>query len=596
VAPMTRIVVAILLLVTACASNAVEGDLDASATHIISEIRILDFKDLQKTKSLVGELKDAVNIASSAEHKAMLYVYDSRVKAYYGDKEQSILLLSKSVAYANQIKSIDSKLDYLQSKAIIYARLGEFLSALQVAKDIVDLGEGSNSDYHSARAFGLLGVLYLEIGLTDLSEESYNQALKRFIELGDDRAQARVILNKVAGRLRGVKRYSPEENLTMLATVEKLSQGGANERIFGHVYYMKGFSYRELSMHQAALENLYKAADLGQRQSAIHLIAQVYIELSKTYYDMADFDSALSYGKEALELSRTAKHSQLQQLALVQLSHVYNAINEVTQAYAALKKAKELEMKSEKSKIYELTTSIEKSLAIQREELKIQELESEFLSQIRKHQLQISISIGGLLILIFLSVAFYQKSKISKLKLVQSMRDQLTGAFLRSYLTEQVEIIDDRLSHSESEPGLSIAIILIDCDNFKPVNDNLGHSAGDYSLSELVKVVDTVIRPSDLLVRWGGDEFAVVCESISYDDLEKLSERIRLRIETHRFVFDGHILPITCSIGFAMQEEQHKFLLQDLLDCADKYLYQSKENGRNTVTGGIMKKSFSPSM
>lgn len=162
--------------------------------------------------------------------------------------------------------------------------------------------------------------------------------------------------------------------------------------------------------------------------------------------------------------------------------------------------------------------------------------------------------------------------------------DQLTEIFNRRYFMDRLrtEIL---ISLRSKRP---LVVALIDIDHFKSVNDTYGHKAGDQVLKGLVKVMGSVIRRSDLLARFGGEEFIVLAPETNLMGGLTLSEKIRAAVEKHDFEIDGGFIRVTVSIGVSelhdFESSQEKTEDQLLLN-ADHYLYQAKHKGRNRVEG-----------
>jgi diguanylate cyclase (GGDEF)-like protein/PAS domain S-box-containing protein len=126
----------------------------------------------------------------------------------------------------------------------------------------------------------------------------------------------------------------------------------------------------------------------------------------------------------------------------------------------------------------------------------------------------------------------------------------------------------------------AIAVMFIDLDRFKEVNDTLGHGAGDLLLQNVVQRIVSCLRDSDILARWGGDEFVLFLDRVrSRQDASDIAERI-VRVLQPKFCIEGHYLEITASIGIAMYP-QDGLDSETLLKNADAALYQVKKYGRN---------------
>jgi diguanylate cyclase (GGDEF)-like protein/PAS domain S-box-containing protein len=154
--------------------------------------------------------------------------------------------------------------------------------------------------------------------------------------------------------------------------------------------------------------------------------------------------------------------------------------------------------------------------------------------------------------------------------------DSLTGLPNRN-------LLDDRLTMGlalSRRSGNKLAVLMLDLDRFKIINDTMGHGVGDQLLKSVAERLTGVIRKSDTAARIGGDEFVLVLPNIhSPSDAAKLAQRI-LDVFREPFIFEGHQLNISTSIGIAVYPETGKEI-HILLKNADKAMYQAKEQGRD---------------
>ena len=142
----------------------------------------------------------------------------------------------------------------------------------------------------------------------------------------------------------------------------------------------------------------------------------------------------------------------------------------------------------------------------------------------------------------------------------------------------------------------SILIIHIDIDHFKRINDRYGHGTGDRVLTEAAKAVSKTCRESDLICRWGGEEFVVLLQSATPDEAKLLAARMRETIQSLSLKSeDGDAIAATASFGFISYDgyqetselnkpENADRLLELLLNKADGAMYHTKNRGRNGVT------------
>ncbi len=183
---------------------------------------------------------------------------------------------------------------------------------------------------------------------------------------------------------------------------------------------------------------------------------------------------------------------------------------------------------------------------------------------------------NGVTILIFSGVARVIRSSerhAARMELAANT-DALTAIANRRkgerLLEEEVE-----RSHRYQRP---LSIVLFDVDFFKRVNDSYGHAAGDRVLSEIPKVLSSRYRESDILVRWGGEEFLIVAPEMPLERASTMAERLRSLVEEHDFGIDWAL-----SASFGVAERRGEESAADVVRRADEAMYAAKRGGRNAV-------------
>jgi two-component system cell cycle response regulator len=160
---------------------------------------------------------------------------------------------------------------------------------------------------------------------------------------------------------------------------------------------------------------------------------------------------------------------------------------------------------------------------------------------------------------------------------VQSaITDKLTGLYNRRYFDH---FLDFEIKRSTRQ-NASLALLMLDIDNFKQINDSLGHLIGDRILNKLGDIIKSIIRETDLAARYGGEEFSIVMSNTGLEEAAEIAERMRKAISACDF--DIKKLPTTVSIGIALYPLDSTSL-QDLLSNADRALYRAKHEGKNRV-------------
>jgi diguanylate cyclase (GGDEF)-like protein len=168
----------------------------------------------------------------------------------------------------------------------------------------------------------------------------------------------------------------------------------------------------------------------------------------------------------------------------------------------------------------------------------------------------------------------------------ETFTDPLTGIYNRRFMEQRLaEEISKARRYS-----FQLSVLLFDLDHFKQVNDERGHQAGDQALIEISALVSEQLRNSDILSRYGGEEFLIIMPNTGPSEAPVLAERLRARIEAHDFLrnhegIQQRELQLTVSIGlasFSHSSDNEEILIGN----ADRNLYQAKNEGRNRVAAG----------
>ena len=157
--------------------------------------------------------------------------------------------------------------------------------------------------------------------------------------------------------------------------------------------------------------------------------------------------------------------------------------------------------------------------------------------------------------------------------------DPLTGIGNRRYLEEGI-----RAAKAGIERGAGIAgLIFIDIDNFKQINDAYGHEIGDQVLLMVVRTLKYNLRGSDMLGRWGGDEFIAIIHNVTnLNALQDIAKKLRIMVENSRLDLEITRVTITISIGATLLKEDES--IENFFQRADQLMYRSKQAGRNQIT------------
>jgi len=154
--------------------------------------------------------------------------------------------------------------------------------------------------------------------------------------------------------------------------------------------------------------------------------------------------------------------------------------------------------------------------------------------------------------------------------------DALTGLLNRRGLAEQLLELGRRWT---------LAVMMADVDNFKGINDRFGHTVGDIALQQVGARLRGAVRQRDLVARWGGDEFLVVCPDIAAPAVSQVAEKLLGTVCGEPMMVDGVAVPVGLSIGWALAEDGQA--AEHLVEMADEAMYRAKAAGGSRVAGGI---------
>ncbi len=179
------------------------------------------------------------------------------------------------------------------------------------------------------------------------------------------------------------------------------------------------------------------------------------------------------------------------------------------------------------------------------------------------------------LVLTSLTISSYQR-KLEKM----ATTDKLTGIFNRQVF----DVIFTQMLHDVKRKEHDLSVILFDIDYFKKVNDQYGHLAGDAVLKKIVQLTQETVRASDVLCRWGGEEFLILLKECNLDGAFFIAEKIRDTVSRTPIEYKKEKIFTTISSGVAQYVSSEKEDI--LLSRVDTLLYRAKENGRNRSERG----------
>ncbi|BCV42494.1 sensor domain-containing diguanylate cyclase [Shewanella algae] len=179
-----------------------------------------------------------------------------------------------------------------------------------------------------------------------------------------------------------------------------------------------------------------------------------------------------------------------------------------------------------------------------------------------------------------LEIALRELNEANQKLTEQATIDSLTGVKNRSTFDKRLQA-EGRISRRQQTP---LALLMLDIDRFKTINDKHGHLAGDQTLKSIADTLKNILRrPSDLVSRFGGEEFAIILPNTDTSGALRVAEQIRHAISALDVSWDKQTIPLTASIGVSVAIIESDMHITQLLEQADKALYRAKNSGRDRV-------------
>ncbi len=159
------------------------------------------------------------------------------------------------------------------------------------------------------------------------------------------------------------------------------------------------------------------------------------------------------------------------------------------------------------------------------------------------------------------------------------LTDALTGLYNFRHFKYVLQAEMDRSKRS----GIPTSLVMIDLDHFKRINDEYGHEVGNIVLKAVANILKSEVRTTDVVCRYGGEEFAIIFPETHLKLAVNVADRIREMIAITAVVYDGGEIDITASMGASVYMKASTLDIGDFIDSVDKYLYEAKQSGRNCI-------------
>ncbi|HUH99164.1 MAG TPA: diguanylate cyclase [Anaerolineales bacterium] len=463
--------------------------------------------------------------------------------------------------------------DCLKTQTYCLDMLSKQEQALPMGLRANQLAQQIGDKYRIGLIQSLLGRIYWHIDDYATSMDYYLNALK--LVQTEHHPDLEISLINGLGMVQyGLENYT--ESLGYFkACLEKAGQedltgrADANNNI-AYVLHMLGRDREAVEYAETALDMFNQMGAYVGRLHTLHSLGAIYLALRK-------YDQAMTCLQEGLELSRQ-NNSQLLELTYIsEISRIHRVWGRYDQAeqelLLALQVAEKINSLTNISLIHERLIEIYKEKQDYRSALEHFEAFHEVYKKIFNDKSDRRIK--NLEILNQVETARQQTELYREL----AGTDSLTNLINRRHFLEIAENAVQHLKISREH----LALIMLDIDHYKSVNDKYGHKAGDDILTMVAAIIKRSLRKGDIAGRYGGDEFLVLVSGASADHCFKIAERIRQAVARQEFQIGPVAMPVTISLGVVSIDPERVPPLDELINCADRALYLAKEQGRNRV-------------
>jgi diguanylate cyclase (GGDEF)-like protein len=490
----------------------------------------------------------------------------------------------------------------LNSIGVIHGRTGRFSDAVLAHTEALELSRGQGDRGETARGLRMLGVLYRNLDDEELGSKALVEALsyveernvREAITLHGELSKSLTLLDRMAeAELHAVKAVelskrsgSPPNRVNSFARMAelKLAQGKVDE---ADAWTKQGFElFNEVAIRDQTLLLFTQAKVSAARNQSPEALLQAQNTLA----------NARKIGDRILE------RAVLDLLAEQQLK-----VGDAASAYITRKQHQALDKELSIDMAARKISNLEGRLAQERIEAERAMLERDNAVQAltlnRQRNMGIALLAGLAVLLLIAGLLYWRYKSVKRSQLeIRASRDQLaqmhttlvgnSAELERAALTDPLTGLGNRraltntmrlLLSRDGAERRAVGVLLLDLDYFKQINDLYGHLAGDAVLREVADRLIRAVPEQAVIGRWGGEEFILLFERISLADAKIIAERVRGALADQPVRFESATIPISASIGVAINHTLDTHVIDTLLGAADTALYHAKHMGRNRV-------------
>ncbi|TQV88849.1 tetratricopeptide repeat-containing diguanylate cyclase [Aliikangiella coralliicola] len=542
-----------------------------------SELEGIILENSQNEPSKVVEALKKADRTDYSKLSPELLVKASYATAISVDIPLTITLTDLLLAKADLLESDRLKGQAYYNRGAAYASSGTHDLALDSFLLALASFESDADEKDVARIKAALAIMYVEIGEYELAKPYFKEALESHKSRNDVLNMAIVMQNR--GFMKILLGEFIEARKDLLLSLE-YSKSVNFKPSLPILYKNLGKVEAEQGNPELALSYLDQALQESNKTDLEHHQSEIMREISRLQLKNGFLEKSRSSIVKSIEIGE--KYDLLKQLkdSYLFLAELEVVFGNYKAAYLAKEKASVYSEKMGDSRIAANLSRLDRYTATLKEQNKrlVLEKEKEIATlATEREELLKNFSIIVAVIAIFLAAYFLRRfshtNKQAEIYEKQSKIDVLTGVWNRRAGEAQLA----RLCQRDLDSVKVFSIAMLDIDHFKQVNDRFGHDVGDSAIVSICNLIQENLRPTDMLCRWGGEEFLLILESFDASNAFDVCERIRQKIASTSIEKIGNM---TVSIGISMFDNDEIF---ELIKRGDQALYRAKHLGRNQV-------------
>ena len=500
--------------------------------------------DFAKAKA---HYQKGLNIAEQTGH----LLYQGRGKLFLaaiynseGNYDLALNTLKEAYSYAQQINDNDFNWEVYNEMSLFYSGLSDHTRALEFAHKALDTAQALNINALEIVALHNLAYEYLVIKELD----SANTYLDRMLKLSKDSGAKSDL-------------YAAYKGFALVAQSEK--------------------------HYERALNYIDKAKEFLPAIEVTLTTVEFYVIRAQILNNLEQSSQALEQiviAEQLLPVSQRGAKSRMGLRLLRDKSTYHGELGQYRRAYELLREysrgLREFERKVNDEALRKLRVSfdVERSQTLNEMLEKDNKIKS---LQLRQADNERHVQTFFLVVLAVLSigliVTMYRQFQARRQLKLFAQTDSLTGLYNRGYVFAKGRQMVSA-HHGQAAP---LSILMFDVDNFKQVNDSYGHPAGDEVLRSVAQACQSCLRESDMIARFGGEEFIALLPGVDVQTAEFIAGRIKDKIASCEQQVDDLHFSVTASFGVALATQEDDF--DGLIKIVDEALYQAKQNGRNCI-------------